>query len=216
MASKTALCIGLRYGLQASALIASDLRRTHWRSIRDIVPPSPMLRTIDRYVIREVIPPFLLSLLVFTFILEVPPVMQQLETLVSKGVLVAGRRAHHPAADSPGARPDDSDGAPDGPPDRARPAVLRTARRWRSWPAASRPYRLLRPVLVDGDRCRRRDALRDGRGHPGRQPDGSGRSPSTSSPSGSRTTSARASSSRTSRAGSCTRATRRREAAGRT
>lgn len=52
-----------------------------------------MLRTVDRYVIREVIPPFLLSLLVFTFILEVPPVMQQLETLVSKGVSwqVAGR-----------------------------------------------------------------------------------------------------------------------------
>ncbi len=45
-----------------------------------------MLRTLDRYVIREVIPPFLLSLLVFTFILEVPPIMQQLETLVSKGV----------------------------------------------------------------------------------------------------------------------------------
>ena len=45
-----------------------------------------MLRTLDRYVIREVVPPFLLSLLVFTFILEVPPVMQQLETLVSKGV----------------------------------------------------------------------------------------------------------------------------------
>ena len=45
-----------------------------------------MLRTLDRYVIREVIPPFLLSLLVFTFILEVPPVMQQLETLVAKGV----------------------------------------------------------------------------------------------------------------------------------
>ena len=52
-----------------------------------------MLRTIDRYVIREVIPPFVLSLLVFTFILEVPPVMQQLETLVSKGVSwqIAGR-----------------------------------------------------------------------------------------------------------------------------
>ncbi len=52
-----------------------------------------MLRTIDRYVIREVIPPFLLSLLVFTFLLEIPPVMRQLETLVAKGVTwqVAGR-----------------------------------------------------------------------------------------------------------------------------
>jgi lipopolysaccharide export system permease protein len=52
-----------------------------------------MLRTIDRYVIREVLPPFLLSLLVFTFLLEIPPVMRQLETLVAKGVSwqIAGR-----------------------------------------------------------------------------------------------------------------------------
>jgi lipopolysaccharide export system permease protein len=45
-----------------------------------------MLKTIDRYVIREVVPPFLLALLIFTFILELPPVMEQLEKLVSKGV----------------------------------------------------------------------------------------------------------------------------------
>ena len=52
-----------------------------------------MLRKIDRYLIREVVPPFLLSLLVFTFLLEIPPVMRQLETLVAKGVTwqVAGR-----------------------------------------------------------------------------------------------------------------------------
>lgn len=52
-----------------------------------------MLRTIDRYVIREVIPPFLLSLLIFTFLLEIPPVMRELETLVAKGVSwqIAGR-----------------------------------------------------------------------------------------------------------------------------
>ncbi len=45
-----------------------------------------MLRTLDRYVIRETIPPFLLSLLVFTFILEIPPIMRDLEQLVAKGV----------------------------------------------------------------------------------------------------------------------------------
>jgi LPS export ABC transporter permease LptG len=52
-----------------------------------------MLRTIDRYVIREVIPPFLLSLLIFTFLLEIPPVMRELEMLVAKGVSwqIAGR-----------------------------------------------------------------------------------------------------------------------------
>ncbi len=46
---------------------------------------TPM-RTLDRYVIREIIPPFVLSLLVYTFILEIPPVMRQLEQLVAKGV----------------------------------------------------------------------------------------------------------------------------------
>lgn len=45
-----------------------------------------MLRTLDRYVIRETIPPFLLSLLVFTFVLEIPPIMRDLEQLVAKGV----------------------------------------------------------------------------------------------------------------------------------
>ena len=52
-----------------------------------------MLRTIDRYVIREIFPPLLLSLLIFTFLLVLPPVMDELETLVSKGVSwpVAGR-----------------------------------------------------------------------------------------------------------------------------
>jgi LPS export ABC transporter permease LptG/LPS export ABC transporter permease LptF len=52
-----------------------------------------MLRTLDRYVIREILPPMFLSLLIFTFILEIPPVMDQLEQLVAKGVpwLTAGR-----------------------------------------------------------------------------------------------------------------------------
>ena len=45
-----------------------------------------MLKTIDRYVIREVVPPFVLSLLIFTFVLELPPLMQQLEQLLAKGV----------------------------------------------------------------------------------------------------------------------------------
>ena len=44
------------------------------------------MRTIDRYVIREILPPFFLSLLIFTFILEIPPVMRDLEKLVAKGV----------------------------------------------------------------------------------------------------------------------------------
>jgi lipopolysaccharide export system permease protein len=45
-----------------------------------------MVRTIDRYIIREVIPPFLLALLILTFLLVLPPVMEHLETLLAKGV----------------------------------------------------------------------------------------------------------------------------------
>src|SRR5215207_9367243 len=45
-----------------------------------------MLRTLDRYLIREILPPFFLSLLIFTFILEIPPVMDYLEPLV--GLLI--------------------------------------------------------------------------------------------------------------------------------
>ena len=52
-----------------------------------------MLRTLDRYVIREVVPPFLLSLLILTFLLVLPPVMEHLEKLLAKGVswTTAGR-----------------------------------------------------------------------------------------------------------------------------
>ena len=54
---------------------------------------TAMFRILDRYVIREILPPLLLSLLIFTFILVLPPVMDQLEALVSKGVSwpIAGR-----------------------------------------------------------------------------------------------------------------------------
>lgn len=45
-----------------------------------------MVRTIDRYIIREVVPPFLLSLLILTFLLVLPPVMEHLEKLLAKGV----------------------------------------------------------------------------------------------------------------------------------
>ena len=45
-----------------------------------------MPRILDRYVVREVLPPFFISLLIFTFILTLPPVMRQLEQLVAKGV----------------------------------------------------------------------------------------------------------------------------------
>ena len=45
-----------------------------------------MLKTLDRYIIREVVPPSLLALLIFTFLLLIPPVMDELQQLVAKGV----------------------------------------------------------------------------------------------------------------------------------
>ncbi len=45
-----------------------------------------MLRIIDRYILREVIPPFFLALFVFTFLLMIPPIMEVAEELISKGV----------------------------------------------------------------------------------------------------------------------------------
>lgn len=45
-----------------------------------------MFKTIDRYLIREIIPPALLALIIFTFLLLIPPVMDQLQNLVAKGV----------------------------------------------------------------------------------------------------------------------------------
>jgi LPS export ABC transporter permease LptG/LPS export ABC transporter permease LptF len=44
------------------------------------------MRIIDRYVIREVLLPFAIALLVFTFILIVPSMMQYAEAFIAKGV----------------------------------------------------------------------------------------------------------------------------------
>jgi LPS export ABC transporter permease LptF/LPS export ABC transporter permease LptG len=45
-----------------------------------------VLRILDRYVLRQVLTPFLLALLVFTFVLEIPPILSQGEDLIAKGV----------------------------------------------------------------------------------------------------------------------------------
>jgi LPS export ABC transporter permease LptG/LPS export ABC transporter permease LptF len=44
------------------------------------------VRTLDRYVLREILPPVLLALLIFTFLLVLPPMMDQLENLLAKGI----------------------------------------------------------------------------------------------------------------------------------
>jgi LPS export ABC transporter permease LptG/LPS export ABC transporter permease LptF len=49
--------------------------------------------TLDRYVFKEILPPFFLALLIFTFLLVLPPVMDYLQNLLAKGVTwgTAGR-----------------------------------------------------------------------------------------------------------------------------
>ena len=44
------------------------------------------MKTLDRYVIREILPPFLLALLVFTFILIIPFIIELAEQMIAKGV----------------------------------------------------------------------------------------------------------------------------------
>src|SRR5258708_16979118 len=44
------------------------------------------LRILARYIIREIALPFLLALVVLTFVLEIPPILGQGEELISKGV----------------------------------------------------------------------------------------------------------------------------------
>ena len=44
------------------------------------------MRILDRYVIREVIPPFLIALLVFTFVLIIPFIIDLAEQMIAKGV----------------------------------------------------------------------------------------------------------------------------------
>ena len=45
-----------------------------------------MFKILDRYLVREIIPPFLLALLALTFALMMPPILQQGEQLIAKGV----------------------------------------------------------------------------------------------------------------------------------
>ena len=44
------------------------------------------MRIIDRYVVREIIPPFLIALLVFTFVLIIPFIIELAEQMIAKGV----------------------------------------------------------------------------------------------------------------------------------
>ncbi len=44
------------------------------------------MKILDRYLIRETLPPFLLALSVFTFLLQIRPMLEQAQVLLAKGV----------------------------------------------------------------------------------------------------------------------------------
>ena len=44
------------------------------------------MRILDRYIVREIIPPFLIALLVFTFVLIIPFIIELAEQMIAKGV----------------------------------------------------------------------------------------------------------------------------------
>ena len=47
---------------------------------------STSMKILDRYIIREILPPFAIALLVFTFILIIPFIIDLAEQLIAKGV----------------------------------------------------------------------------------------------------------------------------------
>jgi len=44
------------------------------------------VRTLDRYLLREVLPPFLIALGLFTFLLAVNPMLEKAQVFLAKGV----------------------------------------------------------------------------------------------------------------------------------
>jgi LPS export ABC transporter permease LptF/LPS export ABC transporter permease LptG len=45
-----------------------------------------MLRTLDRYLVREIALPFAIALVVFTFVLMIPPILREAEAFIARGV----------------------------------------------------------------------------------------------------------------------------------
>ena len=48
-----------------------------------------MFKILDRYLVREIAVPFVISLLVLTFVLMIPPILQRAQELIAKGVEVS-------------------------------------------------------------------------------------------------------------------------------
>src|SRR5688572_15433432 len=48
-----------------------------------------MFKILDRYLVREIALPFAISLVVLTFVLMIPPILQRAQDLIAKGVEVS-------------------------------------------------------------------------------------------------------------------------------
>ena len=84
------------------------------------------MKIIDRYVIRQLLPPILLGLLVFTFVLIIPQIKDHAESFIAKGVSPLVVLHADPAAGPAGAGAHDSDVVPARPADRLQPSVGRS------------------------------------------------------------------------------------------
>ena len=69
------------------------------------------MRILDRYIIREILLPFVIALVVLTFVLIIPFIIEQAEQLIQKGVAWPTILAADGDAGAGDARADDSDGA---------------------------------------------------------------------------------------------------------
>src|SRR4029077_4663634 len=58
----------------------------HSRATRVIRCSLVALKILDRYLVRQIVPPMLLALIGLTFVLMMPPIMQNAAKLIEKGV----------------------------------------------------------------------------------------------------------------------------------
>ena len=63
-----------------------DARNPQFPAPSGVLSSVQTVGTLDRYVMRQILPPFLMALSVCTFVLLMGPMMEQAELLLAKGV----------------------------------------------------------------------------------------------------------------------------------